>query len=105
MTLEDEKGLLKHFEDLYNGVILQPINHVHWHDVMANAKVRAEKMREHIKKKEASIELKANNPDPKYNVYNKYRKEAPKKDYSKIAEKIKEAASTLKGVKNAKGPA
>jgi len=51
MTLENCKRLLKHYEDLAEGRIVPPRGHKHWHDVVANAKVRAEAMRERVEHK------------------------------------------------------
>ena len=53
MTLETCKRLLKHYEDLANGVIEAPNGHKHWDLVVAQAKVNAEAMRERIEKKTA----------------------------------------------------
>ena len=48
MTLENCQRLLKHFNDLADGTIPPKIGHKDWHDVIANAKVRAKAMEERI---------------------------------------------------------
>ncbi len=48
MTLENANRLLKHYNDLADGTIPQPIGHKDWADVVANAKVRAKAMKERV---------------------------------------------------------
>ena len=48
MTLANCQILLKHFNDLVDGTIPQPVGHKDWHDVQTNAKVRAKNMQERI---------------------------------------------------------
>ena len=51
MTLENCQRLLKHFNDLADGTITQPLGHKDWADVVANAKVRAVEMEKRVVKK------------------------------------------------------
>ena len=48
MTLENCQVLLKHYNDLVDGTIPQPVGHKDWHDVITNAKVRAKLMEARI---------------------------------------------------------
>ena len=48
MTLENCQRLLKHYNDLADGTIPQPLGHKDWADVIANAKVRAKAMKERV---------------------------------------------------------
>ncbi len=51
MTLENCKRLLKHFEALADGTISRPVGHKDWQDVVYNAKLRAEVMKDRIARK------------------------------------------------------
>ena len=48
MTLEECKRLLKHFNELADGTINQPVGHKDWADVVYNAKLRAVEMEKAI---------------------------------------------------------
>ena len=51
MTLENCQKLLKHFNELADGTIPQPIGHKDWGRVVANAKVRAVEMQKRVEHK------------------------------------------------------
>ena len=48
MTLQNAERLLKHYNNLVDGTIPQPLGHKDWADVVANAKVRAAAMKERV---------------------------------------------------------
>jgi len=52
MTLQNCKRLLKFYESLLDGTVVQPAGHKNWSLVLANAKVNAEAMRQRIAHKE-----------------------------------------------------
>lgn len=51
MTLANCERLLKHYEDLVNGVIVAPVGHKNWDLVIANAKINAAEMKARIERK------------------------------------------------------
>ena len=48
MTLQNAERLLKHYQNLADGTIPQPLGHKDWADVVANAKVRAADMKKRV---------------------------------------------------------
>ena len=63
MTLENCEKLLEHFNKIIDGRIPRPEGHKNWQDVISNAKLRAEEMKLHIKRKTAHIKERMNNPE------------------------------------------
>ncbi len=79
MTLENCQRLLKHFNDLADGTIPQPLGHKDWADVIANAKIRAKAMEERVTwKTSEGFRRKHNIPEPVVEV--KETKPKEKKD-------------------------